>query len=114
MTFKQKYSLDYRKEESKRIRMIYPNRIPVICEKLYNTDPNINKIKYLIPVEVTLAYFIFLIRKNYILSQNEGIFLIINGFIPPTSYCFSKLYDLFSDDDGFLYINYSVESVFGA
>ena len=114
MTFKQKFSLDYRKEESKRIRMIYPNRIPVICEKLYNTDPNINKIKYLIPVEVTLAYFIFLIRKNYILSQNEGIFLIINGFIPPTSYCFSKLYDLFSDDDGFLYINYSVESVFGA
>jgi GABA(A) receptor-associated protein len=114
MTFKQKYSLDYRKEESKRIRMIYPNRIPVICEKLYNTDPNINKIKYLIPVKVTLAYFIFLIRKNYILSQNEGIFLIINGFIPPTSYCFSKLYDLFSDDDGFLYINYSVESVFGA
>ena len=114
MTFKQKFSLDYRNEESKRIRMNYPNRIPVICEKLYNTDPKINKIKYLIPVEVTLAYFIFLIRKNYIINQNEGIFLTINGFIPPTSYCFGKLYDLFSDDDGFLYINYSVESVFGA
>jgi GABA(A) receptor-associated protein len=114
MTFKQKFSLDFRKEESKRIRMKYPDKIPVVCEKLNNTDPNISKIKYLIPLEVTLAYFIFLIRKNYILNQNEGIFLIINECIPPATYCFAQLYDLFSDDDGFLYINYSVESVFGA
>ena len=113
MTFKQKFSFDFRKEESKRIRMKYPDKIPVVCEKLHSRDPNISKIKYLIPVEVTLAYFIFLIRKNYILNQNEGLFLIINGCIPPASYCFAQLYDLFSDDDGFLYINYSVENVFG-
>jgi GABA(A) receptor-associated protein len=113
MTFKERFSFDFRKEESIKIRNKYPNKIPVVCEKLYSSDPDINKIKYLLPVEVTLAYFIFLIRKNYILKQNEGIFLIINGFIPPSSYCFSKLYDLFSEDDGFLYINYSVESVFG-
>ena len=114
MTFKQKFSLDFRKEESRIIRMKYPDKIPVICEKLNDRDPNIIKIKYLIPVELTLAYFIYLIRKNYIFNKNEGIFLIINGYVPSVSYCFGKLYDLFKDEDGFLYINYSVENVFGA
>ena len=52
MTFKQKFSFDFRKEESKRIRMKYPDKIPVVCEKLHSRDPNISKIKYLIPVEV--------------------------------------------------------------
>ena len=65
MTFKERFSFDFRKEESIKIRTKYPNKIPVVCEKLYSSDPDINKVKYLLPIEVTLAYFMFLIRKNY-------------------------------------------------
>ena len=114
MTFKTTFSFNNRKEESNKILTKYPNKIPVVCEKLNKSDPDITKHKFLIPLEVTLAYFSILIRKNHILQKNESIFLIIKGMIPHSSYCFSELYNLFKDDDGFLYINYSVESVFGA
>jgi hypothetical protein len=41
--FRQKYDLKKRKSEADRIKMKYPNRIPIICEKNYNSDvPDIN------------------------------------------------------------------------
>lgn len=114
MTFRQIYLFVNRKEESERIIAKYPDKIPVVCEKLYNSDPTISKIKYLIPFDVSLSYFIFLIRKQEALKKEHGIFIIVNGFIPPTTMSFIQLYNLFKDDDGFLYLNYSVESVFGS
>ena len=33
MNFKNKYSLKYRVEESSRILLKYPDRVPIICEK---------------------------------------------------------------------------------
>jgi GABA(A) receptor-associated protein len=114
MTFKEKFSFQSRKEESTKVMTKYPDKVPVICEKLNSYDPDINKIKFLIPIEVTLAYFMYLIKKRHILNKNEGIFILINGVIPPCSFCFYQLYELFKQEDGFLYINYSIENVFGS
>jgi GABA(A) receptor-associated protein len=99
MTFRQIYLFDARKEESNRIIAKYPDKIPVVCEKLYNSDPTISKIKYLIPFNVSLSYFIFLIRKQEALKKEHGIFIIVNGFIPPTTMTFIQLYNLFKDNE---------------
>ena len=36
--FKEEHAFDQRKAEAERIRRKYPNRIPVICEKLEKSD----------------------------------------------------------------------------
>lgn len=114
MNFKEQFSFEQRKKESEIIIEKYPDKIPVICEKLHNSDPIISKKKYLVPYNSTLSYFIFLIRKRELLKKEEGIFMIINNNIPPANMYFYQLYNLFRNEDGFLYINYSFENVFGS
>jgi len=113
MTFKLKNPFQFRKDEAQRLLQKYPDKVPIICEKMYSSDPDIAKIKYLIHRHVKLAYFIHLIRKNHFINKNEAIFIIINGVIPSSSCYFDQLYEQFKDEDGLLYINYSIESVFG-
>ena len=114
MTFKDDFQFDLRKQESNRIMNKYPNRVPIICEKLYSSDPDIIKTKYLIPTDVNIGHFIFSLRQKNIIRKEEAIFIIINGFIPTSSLYLHQLYNLFKDDDGFLYMNYSIENVFGS
>jgi GABA(A) receptor-associated protein len=56
---------------------------------------------------------LYVIRKNMKASQDQGLFLIINNTIPSSSDRMLYLYDMHKDPDGFLYINYTMESVFG-
>ena len=49
---------------SERIRGKYPDRIPVICEKNEKSNvPDIDKKKFLVPGDLTVAHFILVIRK---------------------------------------------------
>ena len=114
MKFKEQFSFEQRKQESEIIIEKYPDKIPVICEKLHNSDPTISKKKYLVPYNSTLSYFIFLIRNRELIKKEQGIFMIINNNIPPANMYFYQLYNLFRNEDGFLYINYSFENVFGS
>jgi GABA(A) receptor-associated protein len=113
MGFKENFHFDLRKQESKRIMTKYPDKVPIICEKLYSSDPDISKIKYLIPHNVTIGHFIYSLRNKNIIEKEKGIFILVNGFIPTSSNYLHQLYNLFKEDDGFLYINYSYENVFG-
>ena len=45
--FKIKHSFEKRFEESKNILEKYPNRIPIICERLTTEIPDIDRSKYL-------------------------------------------------------------------
>lgn len=79
--------LEKRKAEAERIRQKYPDRIPVsqvcydktnkfprrlmhihiqvICEKADRTDiPLIDKKKYLVPSDLTVGQFVYVIRKR--------------------------------------------------
>ena len=43
----------------------YPDRIPVICEKDPRSDiPPVDKRKYLIPMDLTVGQFVYVIRKR--------------------------------------------------
>lgn len=115
-SFKYKYSYDDRFNESHRVLLLYPDRIPIICErssKANNECPIIDKNKYLAPKELTIGQFIYVIRKRLKIESEKGLFLFINEIMPCSSSLIGEIYELYKDKDNFLYITYSFENVFG-
>jgi GABA(A) receptor-associated protein len=113
-TFKQ-HPLYLRKEQSARIKAKYPDRVPVIVEKYKNSlnAPNIDKNKFLVPGDSTVGAFLYIIRKRMQLSEKAALFLYCGNNIPPTSELMSIVYERYRNEDGFLYIVYAVDNVFG-
>lgn len=114
-SFKQEHSFEKRKSESAKIKEKYPERVPVIVEKAGKSDiPNVDKKKYLVPSELTLGQFAYVIRKRIDISAEKAIFLFIDNVLPTTGALMSTLYEEKKDEDGFLYITYSGENTFGS
>ena len=114
--FKKQNSLDKRKEESTRIMEKYPNRLPIIVQKDKNSKnlPDIDKSKFLAPHDSSLGQFMYIIRKRINLNENETFFLFINdNVLVNTSEHMQDIYEKSKDEDGFLYITYCSENVFG-
>lgn len=113
--FKREFRFEDRLEESSRVLMKYPDRRPIICEKLSNQQnlPNIDKKKYLVPCDLTMGQFIYVIRKRMNLRSEEAIFLYANNKIISGTSIIGHIYQQDKDPDGFLYIQYTKENMFG-
>jgi GABA(A) receptor-associated protein len=122
---KTKSFTEKRATESARIRQKYPDRVPVICERAAHADIMlIDKKKYLVPTDLTVGQFVYIIRKRMKLSPEKAIFVFVGDILPPVtgdfffintichdSKCLSSFIDLMAtiyeknkDNDGFLYI----------
>ena len=115
--YKEEHPLEKRKEESAKIRSKYPDRVPVICERSANgaSDiPDIDKKKYLVPVDLTVGQFHYVVRKRIQLAPEKALFLFCSNSIPPNAALISTVYEEHKDEDGFLYLQYSGESTFGS
>ncbi|CAH8392919.1 unnamed protein product [Eruca vesicaria subsp. sativa] len=114
-TFKEEHDLEKRRAEAARIREKYSDRIPVIVEKAEKSDiPTIDKKKYLVPADLTVGQFVYVIRKRIQLSSEKAIFIFVDNVLPPTGALMSAVYEEKKDDDGFLYVTYSGENTFGS
>ncbi|KAJ3183938.1 ubiquitin-like protein atg8 [Irineochytrium annulatum] len=103
-----------RKQEAERIRQKYPDRVPCIVEKAEKSDiATIDKKKYLVPCDLTVGQFVYVIRKRIKLSPEKAIFIFVNNVLPPSSSLLSQVYQEHKDEDQFLYIIYSSENTFG-
>ncbi|XP_017104833.2 gamma-aminobutyric acid receptor-associated protein [Drosophila bipectinata] len=112
--YKKDHTFDRRRNEGDKIRRKYPDRVPVIVEKAPKTrHPELDKKKYLVPADLTLGQFYFLIRKRIHLRPDDALFFFVNNVIPPTSATMGALYQEHKDKDYFLYISYSDENVYG-
>ena len=110
----EKLSLDERITESTRMREKYPDRVPVIVNKVKNSKlADIDKKKYIVPMDLTVGQFMYVIRKRINLKASEAIFLFINNALPPTASIMGTIYENNKDKDGFLYIEYEGENTFG-
>lgn len=90
------------------------DRPQVIVEKAEKSDiPDLDKKKYLVPADLTVGQFVYVIRKRIKLSAEKAIFIFVNNVLPPTAALMSSIYDEHKDEDGFLYIAYSGENTFG-
>ena len=70
-----------RLEESKRVMEKYPERIPVIMEKSKTCKnvPDIDRVKFLVPKDIIISQFTFIIRKRINISAEKAIFIMMNN-----------------------------------
>ena len=121
--FKANHTFEKRKAESKRIRNKYVDRIPVIVEveqKTLQTSPKfkLDKKKYLVPDDLTIGQFCYVIRKRIKLEPSEAVFMFVitknnKHILPVASSLISQINSEQCHDDGFLYFRVSGESTFG-
>ena len=115
--FKVRHSFEKRIEESSRILQKYPERVPVICEKGIGANlPDIDRKKYLCPSDISIANFMYIIRKRIKLSAEKSLYLFCGddgACLLPTACLMSQAYEQHKSNDGFLYITYNAESTFG-
>ena len=109
--YKNKNSFSKRKNESKNVIKKYPDRLPIIVQKYHSSElPDIDKVKYLVPKDMTMSQFTFIIRKRISLEPSQAIFITVNSSLVTSSKLLSELYMEEKDDDGFLYITYTNEN----
>ena len=116
MGYKSTHSFETRCAESERVSRKYLDRVPVICERLEGSAITaVDKIKFLVPLDLTVGQFCFALRRRIALTAEKGMFLFMGevAVIPETSTSMGKLYLEKRDADGFLYMRYSGENTFG-
>jgi GABA(A) receptor-associated protein len=115
--FKDNPNLLYTKEEAIRVRVKYPDRIPIIVHRSESAGsgvPQIDKHKFLVPSDLTMGQFQYVIRKRLTLSPEKALFLFVNNTIVPTSSLVSSVYEEYQDERTmFLYVTYAMENTFG-
>ena len=75
----------------------------MICEKADRTDiPTIDKKKYLVPADLTVGQFVYVIRKRIKLSPEKVIFIFVDAVLPPTAALMSSIYEEHKDEDGYV------------
>ena len=103
----------------------------------------VNTCRYLVPADITVGQFVYVVRKRIKLSPEKAIFVFVKNTLPPTGinwtniaihssllllHCYvlifkyslvaaslmSAIYEENKDEDGFLYMTYSGENTFGS
>lgn len=98
------------------VRERYPRRIPVICERKQgcHTIADVERHKYLLPADLLVQHFVCVLRKRLSLDYHTSIFVFCDdGTIPPNTARMDLLYQARKHDDGYLYLFYTGENVFG-
>ena len=114
--YKKTKTLLERQNEAKEIIEKYPQRIPVICERdPSSTLEDIQKKKYLVPYDMTVSQFSFIIRQKLRLTKEAALFLLVNGKVSIVgNQTISEAYQTHKDiDDSFLYITYTSQLTWG-
>ena len=114
--FKENFNEKARLSESQKIMHKYPDRLPIICERgrfCHSSIPKLDKIKYLVPYDLTVGQFIYVIRRRLKLNPYQTIFMYSGNKMINNTEPIGTLYLSSKDNDGFLYLFYISENVFG-
>ncbi|XP_027631040.1 microtubule-associated proteins 1A/1B light chain 3C isoform X1 [Tupaia chinensis] len=106
-----------RQEEVAGIRAKFPNKIPVIVERYPRERflPLLDKTKFLVPQELTMTQFLSIIRSRMVLRATEAFYLLVNNkSLISMSVTMAEIYRDYKDEDGFLYMTYASQEMFGS
>jgi GABA(A) receptor-associated protein len=106
-----KQKLEKRIQLSDSILLKYPDRIPVIAE--CNNDIKIDKNKYMVPLDLSVGQFLYILKKRINLEPTQSIFLLCNNKLLMNTDLLNTVYKINKNMDGFLYIYISLENTFG-
>lgn len=114
--FKQKRTFEARKLEVENIRRKFPTKIPVVVER-YQREVNlplIDKTKFLVPQELTMLNFAIIIKNRLQVPTSRAFYFVINNqSMASTSKTIAEVYKEHKDEDGFLYMTYASQEMFG-
>ncbi|CAL5046374.1 unnamed protein product [Urochloa decumbens] len=83
--FKKQFTFDERLQESTAMIADYPARIPVVVERFSRSKlPQMEKRKYLVPCDMPVGQFIFILRSRLHLSPGTALFVFVNNTLPQT------------------------------
>uniref|UniRef100_A0A8B9FM74 Microtubule-associated proteins 1A/1B light chain 3C n=2 Tax=Amazona TaxID=12929 RepID=A0A8B9FM74_9PSIT len=106
-----------RMQEVAEIRMKYPNKIPVVVERYQKekTLPPLTRTKYLVSQDLPLSQFVVTLRTRLYLASSQTFYLLVNNKgLPNMSITMQELYQDNQDEDGFLYLTYASQEMFGS
>ncbi|XP_041931007.1 microtubule-associated proteins 1A/1B light chain 3C isoform X2 [Alosa alosa] len=103
MPFKQRKCLATRKDE-------------VIVERYFREKqfPLLDKSKFLVPFELTMGQFISLLRSKIDLDSTQALYLLVSEkHMTCMTASMGEVYSQYRDQDGFLYMTYASQDMFG-
>ncbi|XP_044763018.1 uncharacterized protein LOC123319974 [Coccinella septempunctata] len=108
---------DVVKDEILAIRSRFPTKVPVIVKRFSREKhlPQLDKTKYLVPQEVTMSQFQMILRNKMQLHPNRSMYLLVNErSMLSLSTTVAEVYYEHAQSDGYLYVTYASQEVFGA
>ncbi|AFZ79206.1 hypothetical protein BEWA_020530 [Theileria equi strain WA] len=111
-----------RRSEIARLRSKFRNRIPVICVSSHNSSFKIERLKFLVPVNMMYGEFKYILQKHLncqlmdnpdYYGENTTIYLYVDNSIPKMSTLLGELFKKYKSDDGIMYMVYSSENTLG-
>ena len=116
--FKEK-SFNERVKEYKKAIKRYHDRVPCIVEvsEANKKDFTLDKHKYLVPSNMTLSTFIYILRRRISVFKDQALYVFIvnedNTVLPQISKTMGEIQNQYKSDCGFVYCLVSLESTFG-
>uniref|UniRef100_A0A8C9L5U6 Microtubule associated protein 1 light chain 3 gamma n=1 Tax=Pavo cristatus TaxID=9049 RepID=A0A8C9L5U6_PAVCR len=91
-------------------------RVWVIVERYQKEKylPLLDKTKFLVPEELTMTQFITIIRSRMALTATQAFYLLVNNkSLASMSLTMAEVYRDYKDEDGFVYMTYASQEMFG-
>jgi GABA(A) receptor-associated protein len=100
-------------KESRNIIQKHSDRIPIIV-RTRDKSIKLDKFKYLVPEDLSINQFLYVIRKRIYLNEKQGLFLLINDLVPPSTKTVGELFNEHMNTSiEMLVVDISRENTFG-
>jgi len=116
-SFKERRSFAQRQRDVEDIVERHPDKVPCVIERYRNEKnlPPLDRSKFLVPDYLTFGELSRIIRKRLELHPHQTFFLLINQRnMAAVSKTMAEVYASEKDEDGYLYIVYASQEVFGS
>lgn len=98
---------------STNLKTKYPDRAPFVLDRATSNTPNCSDHLFLIPLNTTIQTLFILLRSRVPQTSKQGLFLYIDNTPLQPNKLVSEIAKCHTSNDGFIYITYAVENVFG-
>ncbi|XP_021306320.1 autophagy-related protein 8D [Sorghum bicolor] len=90
----------------------YPAKIFVIIRRFSRSNLSQMQKKYLVPSDMPVGQFIFILYPRLHLSPGTTLFMFVNNTLPQIASLSGSVYDSYKDMDDFLYMCHNSEKTF--